>query len=43
VIAGSRLYLFGLEEHRDAFAADPDHFVQPARARWPKLRQTLAQ
>src|ERR1700758_4363673 len=30
VVAGSRLYLFGLEEHRDAFAADPDHFVQPA-------------
>ena len=43
VIADSRLYLFGMEEHRDAFAADPDRFVQPARAHWPKLRQTLAQ
>jgi hypothetical protein len=43
VIAGSRLYLFGLEQHRDEFAADPERFVQPARARWPKLQQTLAQ
>jgi YHS domain-containing protein len=43
VIADSRLYLFGLEQHRDEFAADPERFVQPARARWPKLQQTLAQ
>jgi hypothetical protein len=42
-IAGSRLYLFGLEEHRDEFAADPERFVQAAQARWPKLEQTLAQ
>jgi YHS domain-containing protein len=43
VIADSRLYLFALEEHRDEFAADPDRFVPQARARWPKLQQTLAQ
>jgi hypothetical protein len=43
VIAEDRLYLFGLEEHRDAFAADPGRFIKPARARWPKLVQTLAQ
>jgi hypothetical protein len=43
LIADNRLYLFGLEEHRDEFAADPDRFVRPARAHWPKLQQTLAQ
>ena len=43
VIADDRLYLFGLEEHRDEFAVDPDRFVQPALVRWPKLEQTLAQ
>jgi hypothetical protein len=43
VIADDRLYLFGLEQHRDEFAADPGRFVRPARARWPKLVQTLAQ
>ncbi len=43
VIADERLYLFGLEAHRDAFAADPGPFLQRARARWPKLQQSLAQ
>ena len=42
-IADDRLYLFGLERHRDEFAANPDRFVRPARARWPRLMQTLAQ
>jgi YHS domain-containing protein len=42
-IAGERLYLFGLEAHRDAFAADPDNFLRQAQARWPKLEQGLAQ
>jgi hypothetical protein len=43
VIAGERLYLFGLESNRDAFAANPDRFVKQANARWPGLLQTLAQ
>jgi len=43
VIASDRLYLFGLEEHRDAFAADPARFLGQARTVWPKLEQTLAQ
>jgi hypothetical protein len=43
VVTGDRLYLFGLEEHRDAFAADPESFLRQARALWPKLEQTLAQ
>jgi hypothetical protein len=43
VIAGERLYLFGLEEHRDAFAADPEPFLRQAGALWPTLEQTLAQ
>jgi hypothetical protein len=42
-ISGERLYLFGLEAHRDAFAADPELFLQQAQARWPKLEQSLAQ
>jgi hypothetical protein len=43
VIAGERLYLFDREANRDAFAADPGHFVPQANARWPELEQTLAQ
>jgi hypothetical protein len=43
LIAGQRLYLFGRPEARDAFAADPSRFVRDARARWPALRDTLAQ
>ena len=42
-IVGQRLYLFGLEAHRDAFAADPEHFLPEARERWPQLEQTLSQ
>jgi hypothetical protein len=42
-IAGERLYLFDLEAHRDAFAADPEHFVDEANARWPALLENLAQ
>ena len=42
-ISGERLYLFGLEAHRDAFAADPENFLRQAQARWPKLEQDLAQ
>ena len=42
-VTGQRLYLFGREEHRDAFAADPGRFVSDASARWPTLQQNLAQ
>jgi hypothetical protein len=43
VIAGERLYLFGREEHRDAFAADPERFLREANPRWPQLEHSLAQ
>jgi hypothetical protein len=43
VIAGERLYLFGREASREAFAADPESFLKDAEARWPKLEQSLAQ
>ncbi|WP_291855959.1 YHS domain-containing (seleno)protein [Bradyrhizobium sp.] len=42
-IVDQRLYLFGREEHRDAFAANPAHFLKDATARWPALEQELAQ
>lgn len=43
LVSGQRLYLFGREESRDAFAADPPRFLKEARQRWPELQQTLAQ
>jgi hypothetical protein len=43
VISEQRLYLFGLETNRDAFAASPDRFLTQANARWPALQQNLAQ
>ena len=43
VISGERLYLFGLEAHRDAFAANPDRFLNQAHARWPALQDNLPQ
>jgi len=42
-VVGQRLYLFGIETHRDAFAAHPEHFLPEARERWPNLEATLAQ
>jgi hypothetical protein len=42
VVTGERLYLFGLEASRDAFAADPERYLRPATARWPELEQKLA-
>ena len=36
-VAGQRLYLFGREENRDAFAAEPARFLKDAIARWPAL------
>jgi YHS domain-containing protein len=43
LISGDRLYLFGREENRDAFAADPAHFLRAASTLWPVLEQNLAQ
>jgi hypothetical protein len=43
VISEQRLYLFGHEANRDAFAADPDRFLEQANARWPVLQQNLVQ
>ena len=42
LISGQRLYLFGREESRDAFAADPKRFLPDASARWPAIEKTLA-
>ena len=43
LISGQRLYLFGREQSRDAFVADPDRYLTEARQRWPGLQETLAQ
>jgi hypothetical protein len=43
LISGERLYLFGREQSRDAFAAAPQRFVQEAAKRWPDIVETLAQ
>jgi hypothetical protein len=43
LISGQRLYLFGREENRDAFAADSRRFLPDANSRWPELEQNLAQ
>jgi hypothetical protein len=42
LIAGQRLYLFGREESRDAFAKTPAKYVDEARKRWRDIQQTLA-
>ena len=43
LISGQRLYLFGREENRDAFAAEAERILREANARWPELQQNLAQ
>jgi len=43
LISGQRLYLFGREENRDAFAADAERMLREADARWPELERNLAQ
>ena len=43
LVSGQRLYLFGREESRDAFAASPDSVLKAARKAWPALQDTLAQ
>jgi hypothetical protein len=42
LISGQRLYLFGGEQSRDAFAAHPEHFLGDANSRWPDLERNLA-
>ena len=42
LIVKQRLYLFGREQNRDAFAADPARKLREAKARWPALEQDLA-
>jgi hypothetical protein len=42
-IFGQRLYLFGLEANRDAFAADPERFLPLGDARWGELERDLSQ
>ena len=44
VISGQRLYLFSREANRDAFAADPEHFLRARRTRaGRRCEQDLAQ
>jgi hypothetical protein len=43
LISGQRLYLFGREETRSAFAADPASVLSKAASRWPAIEQNLAQ
>ena len=43
LVAGDRLYLFGREGTRDAFAANPAPYVKEATLRWPSLEDKLAQ
>ena len=42
LISGQRLYLFGREQSRDAFAADPKRSLLDASARWPAIERNLA-
>lgn len=39
----ARLYLFGRQDSRDAFAAAPERFLQEAAKRWAGVQATLAQ
>jgi hypothetical protein len=43
LISEQRLYLFGREDSRDAFAAAPERFLAEATRRWPDLVETLGQ
>jgi hypothetical protein len=43
LVSGQRLYLFGREETREAFATDPSNLLRKARQRWPELEQGLAE
>jgi hypothetical protein len=41
LVTGQRLYLFGREETRAAFAAAPAKFLPAAGKQWPILQETL--
>ncbi len=43
LVSGQRLYLFGREQSRDAFAANPVPVLHNATLRWSELKQTLAE
>jgi hypothetical protein len=43
LVSGERLYLFGREANRDAFAADRERVLREANTRWPALERELAQ
>src|SRR5260370_32643702 len=43
LVSGQRLYLFGREQNRDAFAADPERALRAPHLRWPLLEPGLAQ
>lgn len=43
LISAQRLYLFGHEESRAAFATDPERFLPEATERWPDMQEDLAQ
>jgi hypothetical protein len=43
VISEQRLYLFGREDNRDAFAANPERFLYEVGKRWPALQDKLSQ
>jgi YHS domain-containing protein len=43
LIVAQRLFLFVDQENRDAFAADPDSYLQRASAQWPTLLERLAE
>jgi YHS domain-containing protein len=42
LIVDERLYLFGHEDSRAAFAADPARYLDEAARRWAVLKETLA-
>jgi hypothetical protein len=42
LVSGARLYLFGREPNRDAFAADSERVLREATERWPTLERELA-
>jgi len=43
LIVDQRLYLFGREQSRDAFAANPARFLKDADGRWPVLEAGLSE
>ncbi|WFU39676.1 YHS domain-containing (seleno)protein [Bradyrhizobium sp. CB82] len=43
VVSAQRLYLFSREDSRDAFAANPERFLDEVGKRWPALQEQLSQ